>query len=405
MSDLQADLAVAEIQGIYGPFTFSEKLLQKIWAQGDFDRSQLCSTDGISVEIISPGKWNLLAGPDFKHARLRLGGGEELVGDVELHLRAEDWAAHAHANDPAYGGVKLHVVLFPPRPDILTKHGDGRAIPILALLPWLHHDLEEYAADEAVAKLSNRTESQTLELMRQISGADVARQLHHHAAERWRQKVRFARLRLEKSGWTQACHQTAMEVLGYRYNRVPMLNLAIRHELSRWPSLAVDQLLAEESDHWSRSGVRPANAPRTRLRQYHTWTRSVSDWPQRWLAMAAELPQLGITDSTRGVRRNHQYAHWRSRIAVAVCGGGVGGPRLDTMICDALLPLLAARTDMDLAGLWYHWYLGDVPRKLVTALRQVNGPVMAGEPICHGIVQGLIGWILARERHGVTVGS
>ena len=106
--------AVAEMQGLYGPFSFPEKLLQKIWLRGDFERAAAVTTDGRQVRVMHPGKWNLLGGPDFRGARLRLGDGPELTGDIELHLRAADWVAHAHAQDRNYDGVVLHVVLFPP---------------------------------------------------------------------------------------------------------------------------------------------------------------------------------------------------------------------------------------------------------------------------------------------------
>ncbi len=80
--------------------------------------------------------------------------GPAITGDVELHLHAGDWTARAHARDRAYDGVVLHGVLFPPARDHLTLAADGCAIPVLVLLPLLHHDLEEFAADEAVESLA-----------------------------------------------------------------------------------------------------------------------------------------------------------------------------------------------------------------------------------------------------------
>jgi hypothetical protein len=54
------DLAVAEIQGLYGPFTFTERLLQKIWLRGEFDAAHAIAEDGRTLRILSPGRWNLL---------------------------------------------------------------------------------------------------------------------------------------------------------------------------------------------------------------------------------------------------------------------------------------------------------------------------------------------------------
>ena len=68
------DWAVAEIQGLYGPFTFSERLLQKIWLRGEFDAAHAVLEDGRPLRVLHPGRWNLLGGPDFRDARLSFGG-------------------------------------------------------------------------------------------------------------------------------------------------------------------------------------------------------------------------------------------------------------------------------------------------------------------------------------------
>jgi hypothetical protein len=101
--------AVAEIQGLYGAFSFAEKLLQKIWLRGDFNRANAVLSDGRRLKIVHPGKWNLLGGPDFGDARLRFSDTpeRETHGDVEVHLRANDWDAHGHARDPAYDQVVI----------------------------------------------------------------------------------------------------------------------------------------------------------------------------------------------------------------------------------------------------------------------------------------------------------
>jgi len=57
---------IAEIEGEYGPLTISERMVQKIWAKGDFRKSDLKTLEGAHLEILDLGQWNLLAGPDFK---------------------------------------------------------------------------------------------------------------------------------------------------------------------------------------------------------------------------------------------------------------------------------------------------------------------------------------------------
>ncbi|MCC6414371.1 MAG: DUF2851 family protein, partial [Opitutaceae bacterium] len=298
--------AVAEVQGLYGPFTFYERLLQQIWDRGDFDRERLVTMDGRAVVIEHRGKWNGLGGPDFRQARIRIGGVVR-TGDVELHLHAEDWAAHRHAQDPAYRNVVLHVVLFPPSATHRTIGHDGAAIPVGSLLTLLRHDLEEYASDEAVAHLSNRGGDRLREELRRLDTTEIARRLREGAMRRWQRKAHYAKVRVERLGYAAACHQTALEVLGYRFNRVPMLNLAARHPLTAWHGISADMIeamLLDERANWARCGVRPANHPRRRLRQYAAWTAAQPDWPDVLTQLGSAWRQPGLAESTRVARQS-----------------------------------------------------------------------------------------------------
>jgi len=305
---------VAEAQGLYGPFTFSERLFQKIWDQGAFDQRQLQTLDGQPVRLERRGKWNHLAGPDFKHARLRIGEGAPLLDcDVELHLYASDWEAHGHARDPAYDRVGLHVVLFPPPAGYRTlgRGGSGGSggrgeIATACLLPLLYHDLEQYAADEAVESLAGRRHDPLAEALRALSPEDLRARLEAHAAQRWQRKLHYAGQRVRRLGFAEACHQTALEILGFRFNRVPMLNLAQRYPLKTWAGLGaagVEARLAEEEAAWARGAVRPANHPRQRLGQYARWATAAPDWPERLAVFAQQWPEAVMSGDTRAARR------------------------------------------------------------------------------------------------------
>ena len=65
---------IAEIEGEYGPVTISERLVQKIWARGEFRRTDLRTREGATLEIVDLGKWNLLGGPDFKGVAILVDG-------------------------------------------------------------------------------------------------------------------------------------------------------------------------------------------------------------------------------------------------------------------------------------------------------------------------------------------
>ena len=395
--------ALAEIQGLYGPFSFAEKLLQKIWLRGDFNRAAAVTNDGRVIQLKFAGKWNLLGGPDFRGARLRFDHGAEVTGDVELHLRAGDWDAHGHARDLAYRDVVLHVVLFPPDRGRLTRGYQGQEIPILALLPLLHHDLEEFAADEAVDILASRPLAGLPEDLAALSASELQKSLREHAARRWQMKTHFARLRLRRLGWEEACHHAALEVLGYRYNRSAMLRVAGRWPLAAWTCGVprADEAFAAEQGNWSLQGMRPANFPRQRLRQYEKWTTVRPDWPLRW--MSTRFPEVTSDPrSTREIREELGFTSLRRRVAEDVLGDALGGSRLHTLICDGLLPLLAVQhpQEVSLHEIWFHWFVGDFPATLLVNLRQLGVFEVRTQPTCHGLAQGLLGWRLAREvRH------
>jgi hypothetical protein len=392
--------AVAEVQGLEGPFSFPEKLLQKIWSLGDFDLDHAATTDGRAVRVRHPGRWNRLGGPDFKGAHLLLGG-EEANGDVEVHLHERDWAAHAHSTDAAYDAVALHVVLFPSA-EKYSSGREGRRIPVLVLLPLLHRDLEDYAADDVVESLAERLTTRAPAELAGMAAVEFERLLRDCAEMRWRQKVHFAGLRLARLGWEGACHYAALEILGYRFNRTPMLRIAARWPLPAWRTDGgpdAEAWTAEEG-RWSLQGVRPANHPRWRLRQYAAWARGQPDWPARLETLARALPLAGGDEAgrpTADFRRVYALAKLRRRLADEICGGAIGGARLDNVICDGFWPLLAARGVDGLFARWFHWRPGDSPPHLFWTLRALGGFTYRVRPICHGFTQGLLNWTVARD--------
>jgi len=108
-----------------------EPFLYFLWQHQFFYKSKLRAVSGEPVEILYPGYRNHGAGPDFRDARIRIGG-QLWAGDVEIHLRSSDWYAHHHETetDPAYDAVILHVVYQYDMP-VFNRH--GAEIPSLEL--------------------------------------------------------------------------------------------------------------------------------------------------------------------------------------------------------------------------------------------------------------------------------
>lgn len=400
-ADFRAAGTVAEVQGLYGAFSFPERLLQKIWQRGDYDTTTARTRDGRALKVVHPGRWNHLGGPDFADARFVLEG-REVSGDVELHLHAQDWTAHRHGDDRAYDRVVLHVVLFPCAESV-TRGAGGREIPILCLLPLLHHGLEEYAAEDAVEQLAGRPLHDAQEILGALSNEELDTVLRGHASERWRTKVHFARERIKRLGWESACHHAMLEILGYRFNRAPMLTIATAYPFEAWARGEIEpaRVFEELADRWSLQGVRPLNHPRLRLRQYAAIGAARPDWPGR-LRETPVLRELagegsGCGGFTAGWRRERELTRRREQLRGEVCADVLSGSRFDNLVCDGFLPLLAAETGDNLEVAWVNWFAGDAPESAVRVLRAIG--VFGGRerPVSQGPIQGLLGWMLLRE--------
>jgi hypothetical protein len=408
--------SIEEFQGLYGAYHISETLLQRIWLRRDFDESAARLTSGEPVAILHPGAWNRLGGPDFHAARLRFGD-RVVEGDIEVHFRAEAWAGHGHNADPAYENVVLHVVLFPPAPvSRPARTGSGREIATLVLVDLLWHDLEEYAADDAISALSGCDPMPLVERLLELPIAARMQAIADAAGRRWREKVRFAGLRIARLGWENACHHTALEILGYRSNRTAMLKVATRFGWDEWRETppSVDDLAAAAGDAWSLRGVRPANHPRLRLGQYCRWMAASPEWPARLREFAnsggtAGASRGGAGDrpdgaeaSVAALRRGLGLRALRDRIAREVFGDSVAGTRVDTLVCNLVLPFLAAACSghgQALGRLWHIWPPGDFPDHLSSAARHLR-PAGVRQPACNGFLQGVLSLQIDEQRRG-----
>jgi len=87
----------------------TERLLQFIWQFQYFNKIELATTAGESVQVLFAGQYNTNQGPDFSDAKIKIGK-TTWAGTVELHIQTSDWKKHNHQNDKNYNNVILHVV-------------------------------------------------------------------------------------------------------------------------------------------------------------------------------------------------------------------------------------------------------------------------------------------------------
>jgi len=223
-----------------------ERDLRHIWSRQEFGSLPLRTTDGRIVEVLSPGVLNLMSGPDFREARIRIGG-VLYVGDVEFHRTAADWIVHHHAGDPHYENVILHVVLDDASQDFQTRSPSGRTVPTVILGPHIRdhrHNVEHQS--ELDERLRAARSIPCAEANYDVPAPLIERTLLRMGTERMRLKMarmeeRLAELAEEQVRerdvspasaysnarcWEQVLYEGMLDALGYTRNRMPFMRLA-----------------------------------------------------------------------------------------------------------------------------------------------------------------------------------
>lgn len=112
---------------------FPESTLTALWLLGRVPAAAL------PMPLLRDGRAGRGPGPDVREAAFLAPSGATLAGDVEVHLRASDFARHGHAADPAYAGVVLHLCWEDDRPGAgaptpLPGGGAAPTVPLSTVL-------------------------------------------------------------------------------------------------------------------------------------------------------------------------------------------------------------------------------------------------------------------------------
>ena len=260
----------------------TERHVQAIWYDVALRPRHLTTRNGSDVVVITPGEWNLGAGPDFRNAVLEIGRDRRrVVGDVEVHLCPNDWDLHGHGVDPRYRNVVAHVTWgCGPVPSSLPSGAvsiwlgrfvtsdpsfDPGQIDLMAYpyarLPegirpcedWIGHD-----PDRAHRLLDAAGRHRLRMKARRIVGRLCA-----PAADCRSRHVRGPADR------RQVFYEEVMTALGYVRNQIPFRHVAERVPISALPSdgaaARTALLTAGSFEEWDRTSHRPNNSPERRL--------------------------------------------------------------------------------------------------------------------------------------------
>jgi hypothetical protein len=222
--------AIRERRAARPDFLYTERHLQCLWFDGALRPEPLVSSDGEGLTVDAPGNWNLEAGPDFCDAVLRVGAEQRRVqGDVEIHVRPEDWTRHAHAADPRYRRVIAHVTYFPPgarAPDLPPHVLQIALAPALAACPTFSFesiDLTAYPFAEP-----RQQPTPCAQRLARLPVDAVAALLDCAGQQRLRRKAERLHLRLRAQPPDDVFYEETMAALGYKQNVTAFRTLAQR---------------------------------------------------------------------------------------------------------------------------------------------------------------------------------
>ncbi len=390
--------------------------LQARWFAGEFGRD-FHTIEGLPVRILSFGRWNREAGPDFSGVRIELDGVER-HGHLELDLQAAGWERHGHAVNPAYEDVVLHVYVRRSNSRAFARTASRRAVPQVCLEQSLPGG-EPVSGSPASPLLScNRAP------LRDLAGADRAALLVEAARRRIEAKCLTLRRLAEAHGDDEALFQGVAEVLGYRQNRLPFRLLAQRVTLARargedgpallfgvagflelrdppeaegrvvmrelwerwWRLRAANAALILPAGLWHSVGVRPANHPVRRVAALAAlagkWTevrRAMEAGDRRQLASVLE----SLEDPYWELRASWQSRPWPRPAAL------LGAARVAGLTANLLLPWLRFR-GRELPPDWTSWPGGELSGRLRGIGQRLCGGRLPRSPGGLVVQQGLL---------------
>jgi hypothetical protein len=196
-----------------------EQFLSYLWRYKLLS-ADLRTTAGETLEIIRPGEVNHDSGPDFLHARIRIGS-TIWAGHVELHVRASDWYRHGHQEDPAYANLILHLVY---------EDDLGKGPKAISGLPVA--EVKGFFAPELYSRyrafMENRLWVPCASQIRDVDAHIRSGWLERLAFERFERKAENLRREMKQQGlsWERAFLRSLSGSFGGRVNREAFQQLA-----------------------------------------------------------------------------------------------------------------------------------------------------------------------------------
>ncbi len=217
----------------------NESFICKLWEKSSSFCDSLFTSDGQKLEIISLGKRNFDAGPDYLNAKLKINS-RVFSGDVEVHKDSSGWIEHSHQKDGKYNSVILHVVMWDEQAEVKLRKKRNVATVILSnFLNRSIHDVWQ----EIINEPSEKLKLPCANLLSRVETASVSKWIEKLSHERLdmrksRLKERIDELMKLSNGnirskeiWQQVFYEFIFESLGFSKNKENMMRLAMKYNL------------------------------------------------------------------------------------------------------------------------------------------------------------------------------
>lgn len=215
--------------------------------------------------VLRTGRAGRGAGPDIRDAAVLSPAGVPLAGDVEVHVRASDFARHGHPRDPAYGRLICHLVWIDDRAEPgtpLALPGGGTARTV-ALASAFGGSVDALRAAIARGPRSTEPCARPRDLRTATGAADagatfsaVVDAVRHEGARRLAERAWHAQALAAALGWDEAWRTLLQHALEASAGR------RAAHAIHADPSHAFEERLGAEPLR-ALAAAAHAGAPRT----------------------------------------------------------------------------------------------------------------------------------------------
>ena len=222
---------------------FSEEQLHIAWNRLK-KHSKLDVLGEPELIMLSPGTWNLEAGPDFLNAKFAKNDAT-ITGDVEIHKKTSDWAMHGHHHDNRYNNVILHVVARDDSENCSPDNAKNLPdVPVMLLEPK--------SKTTRIADVDRFPHGQCCRTFSTMEDLELEKLFRHAGMKRFNEKVEAILEDMCSNGINSAFLKLIFDACGYKKNRKQFAELFQR--ISRYGTLSP---IETEAVLWGESGLLP----------------------------------------------------------------------------------------------------------------------------------------------------